>query len=147
MDKKEDLQVVESQQSDTSPEAPNESLVDNNTLSALRNLIKETVSEVLASSQTEKARKEAEDYNTKVADLVSNTQAKIIKPNIDNGQRHLEYVNKVLKEDARMRLQSSDGRVRYGQDHEGLTKAKIILLKKMGLTEEEISKEVGDLLQ
>lgn len=147
MDKKEEATIAESPQSDTPEIAPNESLVNSDTLSALKDVIRQTVSEVLAASETEKARKQAEEYNSKVADLVSNTQAKIIKPNIDNGQRHLEYVNKVIEEDARLRMQNSDGRARYGESTEDFTKAKIILLKKMGLQEAEIAKELGDLLQ
>lgn len=147
MDKKEEAPIVESTQSDTPVESPNESLVNNETLSALKDIIKQTVSEVLAASETEKSRKQAEEYNAKVADLVSNTQAKIIKPNLDNEQRHIEYVTKVIKEDARMRLQSSDGRARYGESTEDFTKAKIVLLKKMGLQEAEIARELSDLLQ
>lgn len=147
MDKKEEAPIVESTQSDTPVESPNESLVNNETLSALKDIIKQTVSEVLAASETEKSRKQAEEYNAKVADLVSNTQAKIIKPNLDNEQRHIEYVTKVIKEDARVRMQSADGRARYGESTEDFTKAKIVLLKKMGLQEAEIARELSDLLQ
>lgn len=147
MDKKEEAPIVESTQSDTPVESPNESLVNNETLSALKDIIKQTVSEVLAASETEKSRKQAEEYNAKVADLVSNTQAKIIKPNLDNEQRHIEYVTKVIKEDARVRMQSADGRARYGESTEDFTKAKIVLLKKMGLQEVEIARELSDLLQ
>lgn len=149
MDKKEEMLVSEAnapEQANDAPATPTIPVGNDQTLEQLKELIKVTVTEVIAASKTEESRKQIEEYNSKVSELVSNTQAKIVKPNLGDNQSHLEYVNKVLKEDARQRLQSSDGRVRYGEDPESLTKAKIILLKKMGLNENEIAMEIKDLL-
>lgn len=149
MNKNEDLKETGSEQINAVDTVVNEqqpTISVNDSLDQLKELIKTTVAEVIAASKIEDTRKQIEEYNSKMADMVSNTQAKIIKPNIDNGQQHIEYVNKVLREDARMRLQSSDGRARYGESSEDFTKAKIIILKKMGLNEDEIARELKDML-
>lgn len=115
-------------------------------LSELKSFMKATVEEVIASSKSEEARKQAEDYNTKIAESVKNTQASLIKPNITNGQRHTDYIKGVLDEDNRRRFQSGEGKALYSDKGEDFIKAKIVLLKKIGLSEEEIAENLRDIL-
>lgn len=115
-------------------------------LNELKSFMKATVEEVIASSKTEEARKQAEDYNTKIAESVKNTQASLIKPNITNGQRHTDYIKGVLDEDNRRRFQSGEGKALYSDKGEDFIKAKIVLLKKIGLSEEEIAENLRDIL-
>lgn len=115
-------------------------------LEELKNFMKATVEDVLKNSKLEETRKLAEDYNNKVAESVKNTQASLIKPNIADGQKHTEYIKRVLDEDNRRRFQSGEGKALYSDKGEDFIKAKIILLKKIGLSEEEIAKNLSDIL-
>lgn len=115
-------------------------------LSELKEFMKTTVEDVLKSSKAEETRKQIEEYNTKVADSVKNTQASLIRPKIEDGQRHIDYIKRVLEEDNRRRFQSSEGKAVYSDKGEDFTRAKIIILKKIGLTEEEIAQNLADIL-
>lgn len=115
-------------------------------LSELKEFMKTTVEDVLKNSKLDETRKQAEEYNAKVADSVKNTQASLIRPKIEDGQRHIDYIKRVLEEDNRRRFQSSEGKAVYSDKGEDFTRAKIIILKKIGLTEEEIAQNLADIL-
>lgn len=115
-------------------------------LSELKEFMKTTVEDVLKNSKAEEVRKQAEEYNSKVADSVKNTQASLIRPKLEDGQRHIDYIKRVLEEDNRRRFQSSEGKALYSDKGEDFTRAKIIILKKIGLTEEEIAQNLADIL-
>lgn len=109
-------------------------------------IIRSTVDDVLKNSKLDEARKQAEEYNAKIAESVKNSQASIIKSNRANGQTSTDYIKRVLAEDNRRRFQSGEGKALYSDKGEDFVKAKIVLLHKMGLKEEEIAKELEDIL-
>lgn len=115
-------------------------------LDELKSFMKATVEDVLANSKTSETRKQAEEYNSKIAESVKDSQASIIKPTLANGQKSVDYIKGVLDEDNRRRFQSGEGKALYSDKGEDFLKAKIVLLKKIGLTEEEIAKELGDII-
>lgn len=115
-------------------------------LSELKEFMKATVEDVLKNSKVEETRKQIEDYNNKIANSVKNTQASLIIPTIEDGQRHIDYIKRVLEEDNRRRFQSGEGKAVYSDKGEDFTRAKIIILKKIGLTEEEIAQNLADIL-
>lgn len=111
-----------------------------------QSIIKATVEGVLQNSKLDETRKQASDYNARMAESVKNSQATLIKPNITDGQKHTDYIERVLTEDDRRRKQSGEGKARYSDKGEDFIKAKIVLLHKMGLNKEEIAKELADIL-
>lgn len=115
-------------------------------LDELKSFMKSTVEEVLANSKSAEARQQIEEYNSKIAESVKASQASIIKPTLANGQKSVDYIKRVLDEDSRRRFQHGEGKALYSDKGEEFTKAKIVILKKMGLNEEEIAKELGDLI-
>lgn len=106
-----------------------------------KSVIQSTIESVLKSSRTEQFRKDAEQYNTKIAEAVQNSQATIMKPATDV-KYDLNYINNVFIEDDRKRRLHPEGKALYAETGEDFLKAKIILLKKIGLTNEEILKEI-----
>lgn len=115
-------------------------------LDELKSFMKATVEDVLANSKAAETRKQIEEYNSKIAESVKDSQASIIKPTLADGQKSVDYIKRVLDEDNRRRFQSSEGKAYYSDKGEDFLKAKIILLKKIGLTEEEIAKQISDIV-
>lgn len=110
----------------------------------LRNIIQSTVESVLNASRTSEYRKQAEEYNTRIAEAVQSSQANLMKPE-DNSKYDLKYIERVFEEDNIKRKQHPEGKALYSDKGEDFIKAKIIVLKKIGLTNEEIAKELKDL--
>lgn len=116
-------------------------------LDNLKAILREVVNEAINEKKVTKEAQEVQDYNNKIAKAVSTAQSNLIRPTIDDGSKHVDYVKKVIADDTRRRLQDSEGKSRYSEsDPVEFTKAKILILKKMGLTEEEIAREMKDYL-
>lgn len=89
-------------------------------------------------------RLKVEEYNKKISEAVENSQASILSSGIKtNDPNIVNYVNRVIEEDLTSRISSYDGTKYYPNTEEGLIKQKILILKKMGLTEEEIANEMS----
>lgn len=127
----------------SAPAADQKITLDMNEFQAI---IKSTVEGVLKNSQLDESRKQAEEYNSKVAESVKSSQASLIKSKRANGQTTTDYIKTVLNEDNRRRFQSGEGKALYSDKGEDFVKAKIVLLHKIGLNEEEIAKELADIL-
>lgn len=141
-----EIKKVPEVQSDT-PSNVNEnvSISNGTSLDDLKSLIKTSVAELLKDYQPQ-IREELQDYNTKIAQAVNKSQSTLIRPKLNNEQP-IAYVKRVLEEDSRRRLQDSQGKNRYNENNvEEFTKAKIVILKQIGLTEEEIAEEMKDII-
>lgn len=116
------------------------------TAEELKNMIKTSVDEALKNSKFEETRKQAAEYNAMMAETVKSSQASLLKSDLPNGQTPVDYIKGVLDEDNRRRFQHGEGKALYSDKGEDFKKAKIVLLKKMGLTEEEIADQLKDIL-
>lgn len=116
-------------------------------LDEFKALMKSTVEDVLKSSKTEEARKQAEEYNAMIAESVKNSQAQLLKPDTNNVEWNLRYVKNVLEEDSRARLSSPEGKAYYNdKDPESFKKAKIKLLHHIGYSPEQIAEELKEII-
>lgn len=106
-----------------------------------KSVIQSTVESVLKANRSEEFRQQAAEYNTKIAEAVQTSQATLMKPT-DNSKFDLSYIENVFKEDDRKRRQHPEGKALYSETGEDFLKAKIILLKKIGLNNEEILREI-----
>lgn len=92
-------------------------------------------------------RLKVEEYNKKISEAVENSQASILSSSVKTNDVNIaNYVNKVIEEDLTSRLSSYDGTKYYPNTEEGLIKQKILILEKMGLTRDEISKEMAEII-
>lgn len=106
-----------------------------------KSVIQSTVESVLKANRSEEFREKAAEYNEKIATAVNQSQAQLLKPE-DNSKFDMNYIHNVFAEDDRKRRHHPEGKALYGEKGEDFIKAKIILLKKIGLSDEEILKEL-----
>lgn len=147
MNEKEIKDSVQSQTPESQPDvqvdnvqsAPQQTVTLN--VEDFKSVIQSTVESVLKANRSEEFRQQAAEYNAKVAEVVKNSQATLMKPS-DGSVFDINYIENVFKEDDRKRRQHPEGKALYGETGEDFLKAKIILLKKIGLTNEEILREI-----
>lgn len=116
-------------------------------LDEFKAMMRATVEDVLKSSKTEEARKQAEEYNAMIAESVKASQAQLLKPNTNDTERNLRYVEGVLEEDTRARFNSPEGKAYYNdKDPESFKKAKIKLLHHIGYEPKQIAEELKEII-
>lgn len=113
----------------------------------LKALINESIANAVLKTKEELATQRREEFQKIVQDSVKNTQATLITPkepvSTVNAQ---DYVNKVITEDTTRRYASPEGRVLYSEKGEDFLKAKILIMRKIGLTPEQIAENIRDLI-
>lgn len=113
----------------------------------LKALINESIANAVLKTKEELNTQRREEFQKIVQDSVKNTQSTLMTPKepvtTANAQ---EYVNKVISEDMTRRYTSPDGRALYSQQGEDFLRAKILVMKKIGLTPEQIAENIRDLI-
>lgn len=116
-------------------------------LDELKEFMKSTVKDVLDQSRLDETRRQAEEYNAKMAESVKASQAQLVKPNVKDAEWNLRYVKNVLEEDSRARFNSPEGKAYYNdKDPESFKKAKIKLLHHIGYEPEKIAEALEEII-